>query len=172
MKAVLALPPVQIAICIVVYVLLAWPFGPFGFVVGSPLLAITVARPVMNLVAEIRQKMREDLWLPEHGHYFSFKGHTIRVAEDESHARWICIADVRKVMDFQTTEHALALTYKHRYQELGVPGHAYLRDDALMEHLARSRNEMTLRFRTWVERTVALPGAKIRERLGIKLDDD
>ena len=172
MKAWLALPAVQIALCVAAYVLVALPFGPFGFVFASPLLAIAVARPVMNLVADIRHKMREDLWLPEHGHYFNFKGHTIRVAEDESHARWVCIADVRKVMDFQTTEHALSLTYKHRYQELGTPAHAYLRDDALMEHLERSRNDMTLRFRTWVERTVANPGAKVRERLGIRLDDD
>jgi hypothetical protein len=172
MKGLLALPSVQIALCVAAYLLLAWPFGPFGFVFASPLLAIAVARPVMNLVANIRQKIREDVWLPEHGHYFNFKGHAIRVAEDDSHARWVCLADVRKVMDLQTTEHVLALTYKHRYQELGTPAHGYLRDDALMEHLARSQNDMTLRFRTWVERNVANPGAKVRQRLGIRLDEE
>jgi hypothetical protein len=172
MKTFLRLPAVQIAVAVALYLLVGLQFGPFGFVFASPLLAIAVAVPIQHLVADIRHKMREDLWLPEHGHYFNFKGHTIRVMEDESHARWVCLADVRKVMPLQTTEHALALMFKERYQETGTPAHGYLRDDALVEHLARSQNDMTLRFRTWVERTVAMPGAKVRERLGIRLDGD
>ena len=172
MKAWLRMPSLQIALCVAVYLLVGWRFGPFAFVFASPLLAVAIAVPLMNLVAGIRHRMRENVWLPVHGEYFNFKGHTIRVVEDESHARWVCLADVRNVMDLQTTEHALALTFKHRFQEIGKPAQAYLRDDALIEHLARSRNDMTLRFRTWVERTVAMPGAKVRERLGVRLDED
>jgi len=54
MKRWLKFPSVQIALCLVVFGVIAWRGGPFVAVIASPLLAAAIAYPVYNLVANIR----------------------------------------------------------------------------------------------------------------------
>lgn len=159
-------PWLQILVCVAIYGVLAWRFWPTGTVLLSPLLAAAIARPIMNLVADVRHKMRESVWLPLHGDHYVYKSTTIRVLEDESHWRWVCLDDVRKVIPFNATENALNVTYPGRFER--ERRLAYLRDDALMEHLAKATHDAPIRFRSWVEKNVFGPAAKARERLGVK----
>lgn len=55
---------------------------------------------------------------------------------------------------------------------MGKPEQPYLRDDALIEHLAREGSPAALRFRTWVERTIAFPASRIRTQFGIRPDPE
>lgn len=167
MRSLLAQPLVQIALWLGVYALVGWKFGPFGLVIAAPGLAAATVMPIWRIVAGLREGMRERVWMPVHGEHFVYKSTTIRVLEDESHFRWVCLADVRKVIDFNASEGALAAAHGARYQRMGKPAQAFLRDDALCAHLAKSTEEATQRFRTWVDRTVALPGGKVRERAGV-----
>jgi hypothetical protein len=171
-KGLLKQPSVQIALCTLVFGFLGWKFWPFGTVFLAPAYAACIARPLMNLVANVRHTMRENVWLPLHGEHFVYKNTAIRVMEDESHWRWVCLDDVKKVIEFNASESALAAAYPRRFQRGGKPVKPYLRDDALIEHLAKSTNELTQRFRTWVDRSVQKPGATVRERLGVRDDRD
>lgn len=172
MKQWLGYPSVQIVLCLAVFSGIVWQFGPFGTVIAAPLLAAAIARPVLSLIANIRHGMRERVWLPVHGQHFTFHDVRIRVLEDESHCRWVCLADARKVAGIGASEAALEATLGPRFRRAGKPLLPYLRDDALVEYLAKSTDATALRFRTWVDRTVAVPGQKIRERMGIRVDED
>jgi hypothetical protein len=167
MKHWLSLPFVQIAVCVTLFLLAGWRWGAFTMVWTSPLLGAAVCIPVMNLVAGLRQRAREDTWLPVHGQHYVYKGTTINVREDESHCRWVRLADVRKVVGITAGERALAVAYPGRFEAFDKAG-MHLRDDALVEHLGKENDPGALRFRTWVERTVMLPGRKVRGNLGIR----
>jgi hypothetical protein len=168
MKRWLTLPSVQIALCLAAFLAIGWFMGPFGALVSSPLLAAAIARPLMALVANMRHTVLERTWLPVHGQHYVYKDVTIGVLEDEDHRRWVCLADARKVVGFTATERALAIAYPQRCLRIGKRGGPYLRDDALIEHLSKENHPAALRFRTWAERTIAFPGRRIRERLGIR----
>lgn len=103
-----------------------------------------------------------------HGHHFVFKSITIHVLEDNDRCRWISLADMQKVAGVTASERALALSYPERCKKMGRAGLAHLRDDALIEHLGNENNPMALRFRTWVDRSVSMPGRKVRKSLGIR----
>ena len=164
----LSFPSVQIVFCSAVFALVAWKFGPFGAAIASPLLGTAICRPVMALVANLRQTARESIWLPVHGQHYVFKGVTVRVREDDDRCRWVCMADVRKVVGETASERTLAVAFPDRFLQDGRPAQAWLRDDALIEHLGRENNPAALRLRTWTERTIAIPGRRVRSSLGIR----
>lgn len=168
MKRWLALPSVQIALAVAIFLVVGWRGGPFVLVITSPLLAIAVARPVLILLANFRHGARERTWLPVHGHHYVFKGITIHVREDVDRCRWIPLADVAKVLGHTAGERVLGAAFPGRCLRLDGGNEVLLRDDALVEHLARASSPVALRFRTWVEREVCFPGRRIRRDLGIR----
>jgi hypothetical protein len=151
-KRLLGMPSVQIALCLAVFALVGWRFGAFAIVWSAPLLGAALCRPIMALVASIRHGARARVWLPVHGQHYVYKGVTIHVQQDEDRCRWV----------------PLAVTFPGRCKPLGKPAQPCLRDDALVEHLGRENNPAALRLRTWVERTIVLPGRKVRSNLGIR----
>ena len=172
MKQWLSNPAVQIVLILCVFALVGYKFGVFGIVITAPGFAAALARPVINLVGNIRHGMRENVWLPVHGHHFVFKDVTIHVLEDESHFRWVPLAEARRVGGVSASEALLEATYRKRFQRMGKTNQAYLRDDALVEYLSKSSDAVALRFRTWVDRTVAMPGQRIRDKLGVRSEHD
>jgi hypothetical protein len=169
MKALLAMPSVQIVLCSAVFGWGCWKFGPAGAVITSPLLGAAIGRPLMNWLANVRHAARERTWLPVHGNHYVFKGVTVHVVEDDGMQRWVRMADVRKAVGNTATDRALAVTYTTRFMEKAEDGHAYARDDALIEHLGKSMDNATaLRMRTWVEREIAFAARRQRERAGIR----
>ena len=170
LKRWLSYPSVQIALSVALFVALGYKFGPFGMLFASPLLGVAICRPVMNLVANIRHSARENVWLGTHGQHYVFKGVTVHVMEDEDHFRWVSLADVRKVVGTTAADRALAATFARRFQAMGKPPQPHLRDDALIEHLAKESNPVALRFRTWVDRTIANPARRLRKDAGVTHD--
>ena len=53
---------------------------------------------------------------------------------------------------------------------MGSPARPHMRDDALVTHLGTKNQPEALRFRTWVERSVAAPGSKVRQNLDMDRD--
>ncbi len=170
MKHWLGFPSVQIALCLAVYALLAWQLGKFAALWTSPLLGAAIARPLTALASNIRRRAREHIWLPVHGQHYVFRGTTIHVLEDDDHCRWISLADVQKVVGATASERALATVYPGRLKTMGTPAQAHLRDDALIAHLGKENQPTALRFRTWLERNIALPARRIRRNFGIVVD--
>lgn len=172
MRKWLSYPAVQISLCVLVFAGIVYQFGPFGTVIAAPALAAAIARPVINLVGNIRHGMRERVWLPDHGEHFVFKESTVRVLEDDDHCRWVNVDDVRKAAGLQLKDSTLAGRAGERFKVMGKPRQSYMRDDALLEYLGRSTAPVTLHFRTWLERTVFMPGQKVREQRGIRIDTE
>ena len=168
MKRWLTFPLVQILLCVAVYALVGYYFGKFAIVTTSPLFAAAVARPLWALVFDIWRGMRARVWLPVHGHHFVFKGTTVQVVEDESHFRWVSLSDVKKVLGSGMSDGAFAMAYPGRFRIMDKPAGGYLRDDALVAYLSKGSEQTTVRFKTWVERNIVLPGGRIRKNLGIR----
>ena len=66
------------------------------------------------------------------------------------------------------SERVFVATYPDRVQRMGNPEAAYVRDDAMVEHLGKTMDGGALRFRTWIERDIAKPAANVRKRRHIR----
>ena len=170
MKSWFKSPWIQIALCISAYALVGFYFGKFALVVTSPLLAIGIRRPLIALASNLRHAARAHMWLPKHGQHYEFRDIWIHVVEDDNHCRWVDLADARKVVGTTATERSLAGTYPGRVKSMGKPARPHMRDDALIAHLTKENRPEALRFSTWIERNIALPGRKVRKNFGISTD--
>ena len=165
MKRWLTHPLVLLVLCAAVLLLLWHRLGPVAVVIASPLAGAILARPLIDLVADLRHRVREQVWLPVHGQHYVFKDTTIRVVEDEHGDRWVSLVDVRKAAPVTVTDATLQSLYRERFRVLGQPPGAYLQADALVQALARSIDLPLVRLRSWVEATVAAPARKKRRNV-------
>jgi hypothetical protein len=164
MKHWLGFPSVQIALCTVFFGLVGYWLGKYMIVFTAPAYGAAIARPLINLVANFRHGVRSAVWLPVHGTHYVFKDTTIHVLEDDDDWRWLPLADVERVLGRKLNARLLAITYPDRLEMGGKPSRMHMRDDALIEHLSRLSDPVALRFRTWLERSVALPARRMRQR--------
>lgn len=161
-KTWLTHPLVLLAVCVGFLAVLWRHMGPVAVAIASPLVGAVLARPLINLVADLRHRVREQVWLPVHGQHYVFKDITIRVVEDDLGHRWISLVDVRKAAPVTVTDATLRSLYRDRFRVMGEPPGAFLQADALVEALARSIDLPLVRLRSWVETTVAAPARKQR----------
>lgn len=168
MKQWLHSPLLQIAVILGGYAWLGHYLGVFAIVWSSPLFAALLARPLMALASTVRRLIREYVWRPVHGKHYVFRDVRVRVLEDDGRFRWVCLADVRRVVPSVAGDRALELTYPDLFRTMGKPAQSYLRDDALVLHLSKQGNLTSFKFRTWVERAVVSPGQKARSNLAIQ----
>ncbi|HNV59165.1 MAG TPA: hypothetical protein PKH72_05900 [Rhodoferax sp.] len=169
MKSLLGYPSIQIALCTLGFGLTGyWLVGnELGRILLIPLIwgyGAAVSRPLINLMANFRHTVRAGVWLPVHGTHYVFKDTTIHVLEDDDTWRWVPLADVERVLGRKLNARLLAITYPERLEMGGKPSRMHIRDDALIAHLSRLSDPVALRFRTWLERSVALPARRMRQR--------
>jgi hypothetical protein len=160
----LSLPSVQVALCTACYLLLGYWTDKWTVLFVSPLYGALMARPLMNLLASLRQVIRSRVWLPVHGQHYVFKGTTIHVLDDAGGWRWVRLADVQQVLETALNARVLAITYPERLEMMGRPAQMHMRDDALILHLAKQNDATALRLRTWLERNIAFPAQRARQR--------
>ena len=163
-------PSVQITLCVLVYILVGNYFGAMGWAIASPGLGAAIARPIMNLLGNMRQRAREHVWLPVHGDYYAYKDIRIYVVEDEDHCRWVRMADVRRVVGASANDRAMAQVYAKGWQLSGSPPEPYIRDDALVAYLGKENRPVTLKMALWVKRNLVVPGEKVRDKYGIRME--
>ena len=146
---------------------LAWRFGGLVVMVTSaPLYGIALARPLLDLASELRQRTRAAVWHSLEGRHFAYRGVPVQVLEDAEQRRWVRAADVRRIVGFTASDGALALTYPDGWRALGRPAQPHFSDEALITHLSKESSPEALRFRHWTEREIAFPARRLRERLG------
>jgi hypothetical protein len=165
MKRWLGFPLVQIVLCVAAYALVAYYLGKLPVVWTAPLFAYAVARPLVALASDLRRKLREHVWLPVHGKHYAYQDTRVHVIEDEAHRRWVCLADVQRAVALEAGQRPLAAIYPGCLQTMGKPVQMYIRDDALVDHLGNNNALAVLKFRTWVERSIAFPGQRLRKNL-------
>jgi hypothetical protein len=165
-------PSVQIGLCVIAYALLGLWLGKFAFLMLSPLLAAAIARPLMALASNMRHAIRWQVWAPVMGQHYVFKDISIRVLEDERRQRWVNLSDVWKVTGDPTSERILSTVYPGQLKMMGKPLEAHLKDEALVTHLGTQNRLQAIKLRTWVERTIVMPGRELRRQHHLVPDDD
>ena len=148
-----------------------WIWRTFGLATAMPVLAlfgIAIARPLIDLAEAIGRQMHHAHWRDVEGRHYAYRGREVTVVEDDDHRRWLRLADVRAIVGFTASDGALAVSYPDAVQQLGRPPAPHVRDEALLSHLAKERSAEAARLRRWVEREIAFPARRERERLGIR----
>lgn len=147
----------------------AWRmFGASGLVFVAPLVGVAFARPLIELGATAFRAMRHANWRHVEGRHYAYRGRSIGVIEDADGQRWIRLGDVRAIVGFTASDGAFAIAYPDGLRRIGRPVEPYIGAEALLVHLGTERRPKAIRLRIWVEREVAFPARRKRERLGIR----
>jgi hypothetical protein len=149
-----------------------WTALAFSMAMSAYFYGMALSSPLMDLVAELRHGARARIFKGIEGRFFAFHGHSVQVVEDLDHVRWVRMADVRKVLgaSISADDEALRLTYGRGFAWSGKPLEGFLSDEALLRHLAKSRDPVALRLRHWVERDVVFPARRQRSKFGTNRD--
>ena len=142
--------------------------GTAGLLYGAPVFGFLLARALLDAASALRHALRAAAWRPVQGRHFAYHGVYVRVIEDERHHRWVRAADVRRIVGHTASDGALALTYPDGWRLLGTPAEPHFSDEALLAHLAKEPLPRALKFRHWVEREIAFPARRVRERYGVR----
>jgi len=152
-------------------VLFWWIWRTFGLATAMPVAAlfgIALARPLIDFAEAVARLMHHAHWRDVEGRHYAYRGREVAVVEDIDRHRWVRLADVRAIVGFTASDGALAVSYPEAVKQFGRPPVAYVRDDALLGHLAKERSDEAARLRGWIEREIAFPARRERERLGIR----
>jgi hypothetical protein len=124
-------------------------------------------RIVVDLLAEMGWQIRRAALEPLSGKHYQFQNFQLQVVEDDDHCRWIPTDKVRQIVGQLASDEALALLFPSGHQRLGDQQKGYLRDDALVAYLGGAHSAQAIKFKNWIERNVAFPARRIRQRRGI-----
>ena len=154
----------RLAVCVLVS-WCVWRLGGLApMVATAPLYGVLLAKPLLDLMSDMRHQTRVLVWRPLEGRHYVFRGTPVQVIEDDAHVRWIRAADVRRIVGFTASDGALALTYPDGWQLLGQPPEPHFSDEALITHLRKENSTEAARFMHWAERTIAYPARQLRAR--------
>lgn len=148
-----------------------WRFmGTIALVVCAPLFGVALARPILDLLAGLGAATKQAALAPLAGRHYEHHGTTIDIVEDESHRRWISLADARRVIATLPRDAVMQLQFP---QACRADGGLRISAEALHAYLRKSTDPASIRFRNWLEREVIYPAEQVRRRLGIgdRLDE-
>jgi len=150
------------AACIGFYFLTRQLLGQVVWVFLAVLVGVLFSRIVINAAAELGWQLRRMAIRPMEDQNYQFHGVPLRVIECEEHCRWILSDDIRRVLHHFPNDATLQRLFPVGFACMGERQRAYLRDDALLHYLSQA-----IRFKVWVDRNLAAPARKIRQRKGI-----
>jgi len=160
------------AVCALVTYAVWRILGTVALVVCAPLFGVALARPILDLLGALAAATKQAALAPLAGRHYEHHGTPIDIVEDETHRRWIRLADVRKIISTLPRDAVM----QHQY-----PGGCRLDTDskiqrisavALHAYLRKATDPASLRFKHWLEREVVYPAEQIRRRLGIRDQDN
>lgn len=144
--------------------------GLAGVVASAPLFGVLLAKPIFELVAELRHSAKSLAFADVQGRHYEHRGYRLDILDDERHHRWISHKDLQRLMPSLPRAAVLRGQFPNGVRtDPALPGERILAE-ALLAYLQKSTDGQSLRFRNWLEREVVLPAAKQRERLGIRDD--
>ena len=153
-----------VAVCAAFYALTNRLLGPLVWLLLAVVIGIAFSRILIDTTAELSWGFRRLLLEPLAGTHYKFQNFTVHVIEDDDHCRWVATQEVRHIVGQLVSDQALAQMFPSGYQRLGKGQNGYLRDDALITHLAHATTPQAIKFKNWVERNIAFPARKIRQR--------
>ena len=140
--------------------------GATGFAVAAPIFGAALARPLIDLVAELSGQVRHAVLADLAGRNYEFRGMRFDVAEYDDGHRWISVRDVRKVLRSMPRDAVLRAQFPADLQhDAGLKGER-IRAEALLTYLRKATEADSIRFRNWLEKDVVFPAAKARQSPG------
>ena len=167
MPRLLAIAAFRVLLACAAAALLWRVLGAVGLAVSAPVFGVLLAKPILELSAELRHLTKRFAYAELQGRYFEFHGTRFKIVEDETHHRWVSVADVRKLLPRFPREVVLRKQFPEAVRDEAAAIGPVIRADALLRYLARSTDADSLKFRNWLERQVVIPAATIRRRAGI-----
>jgi len=159
---------VRIARRLALCALVSWAVWRVGglvpMVATAPLYGVLLAKPLLDLMSDMRHQTRVLVWRPLEGRHYVYRGTPVQVIEDDAHVRWVRAADVRSIVGFTASNGVLALTYPNGWRLAGEPPEPHFSDDALIAHLRKENSAKAGHFMHWAERTIAYPARQLRAR--------
>jgi hypothetical protein len=140
---------------------LAWfALGPTGLVWCAPLYGIAFAAPILDGTTGALQRLRALAYRDVQGRHFAFKGVSISVAEDDEGRKWLRLSDVRKLLPWLVGDEPLRRVLSAGVGQV-LPDRAMrVEAEAFVAYLERAASADSIRFKTWVERTVVFPSKR------------
>lgn len=165
MLRLLAIVGLRLLGCGAIAFLLWKAIGAAGLAVSAPLFGLALAKPIYQLVADLRQSAKALAYSDVEGNYYEHRGYSMKVIEDEGHHRWLCVRDLRKVVAALPSEAVLQRSFPQGLRhERAFHGPA-IRADALLAYLEKSTSTESIKLRIWLEKDVLHPAETIRRRL-------
>lgn len=146
----------RVLLCAAVSGLLWWSGGWSGLLVSLMLWARALAQDLMALLGTVWGSLRHLAFKPVQGRFYQFKGHRIRVEDDELlRQRWLSVDDLATALGAPMPAASLRRRWPDgvRQQADGV----YAMDDVVLAWLGAQRDDRAGRLRQWVEREVWYP---------------
>lgn len=134
-----------------------WLYTKLGLValpIGAPLLGAALARPIIDLVEAAHFTGKSHALADAQGRYWAHRGLRIDIAEDDEDARWLLLADVRKVLPGLPRDEVMQRRFGERVAALEPMPGTRIRADALADYLRKATDAPSLKFRTWLDREV------------------
>jgi hypothetical protein len=135
-------------------------FGPFGLIFAAPVVGVSLARPLIDLVGSGYHGAREVALQEFQGRNFEHRGHRMDIAEDAEGHCWILLDGARKAVPGLPRDAVLQRLCGERLQRCGEPKGLRIRADALIEQLAKAIDADGVKFKVWLEREVVAPAAR------------
>jgi hypothetical protein len=129
-------------------------FGASAIVILAPLLGVLLARPLINLFADLGYAGKSAALADVQGRWFAHKGQRVDIAQDEDGARWLLSGDVRKILTGLPRDEVLAKQFAERTGTVEEAPGFRIRADALAEYLLKSQDAASLRFKKWIDHEV------------------
>lgn len=146
----------KLALCTSVSWLLWWLGGWAGVLTSLMLWARALAADLMALGETAWRELRHVAFRPVQGRFYQFKGHRMRVLDDELEAqRWIALDDLSTALGAPLPQRMLRRDKPQALRDLRDG--SYLLDDAALAWLRVQRSDRAGRLALWVEREVWYP---------------
>lgn len=146
--------------------------GPLVWLFLAVLIGAAFTRILIDAAAELGAWSRRRQLNALAGTHYEFQNNIVHVLEDDDYCRWLATDEIRrKIVSGLVSDALLAAKFPSGYQLLGTPSRGYLRDDALIAHLAGLQESQAIKFKNWVEHSIALPARTVRQRKGIRIAD-
>jgi hypothetical protein len=152
----------RVLACTGLAVLAYQPFGAKALVVLSPLFAIALAAPILEVLAQMPVLARWHAFRGFHGRYFAYRGTQVVVHEDAQGYRWVELPAVRRLVPALPGDIRLGRLYPQAVHAGTPPQPTRLRAEELLECLQALPDERAARLRTWLQREVVFPAARAR----------
>jgi hypothetical protein len=160
-----------ILVCWGFYALTERLLGPVVWLLLAVLIGVAFSRILIDVAADLGWRARQQHLKSLSGTHYQFQNHIVHVLEDDDHCRWLATDEIRKIVSGLVSDAFLAAKFPNGYQSRGKTGSGYLRDDAVVAHLSELQEAQAIKFKNWVEHSIALPARTVRKRKGIHIAD-